>query len=208
MIQLSQSFSLGVCVLAGEMGWGSCFLGCDILGTLLLQAELVCLSAEGHQLIFSVLSELFSLPTRLPALGWPPHCFVQLHLCQEAPRELHSETGGHGSDPPCAWSSREHWGHAGVGRWGWQGKRPVGSPPFPKGEGGVEKGASRFSHGTWDGEWEFLERCIHLWFLGRQIPPKIFLKESTKAVLSFVFLSQNLRAGGKHRQSTRWHWRA
>lgn len=71
--------------------------------------------------LFPVLLDLFS-STRLLAPGWPPYSPLQLHLCQEAPRELHSEAGGHWSEPTGTEGSREHWGHAGVGRWGWQRK--------------------------------------------------------------------------------------
>lgn len=114
---------------AGEMGQGEPFPGlwCSLGPFITSRIDL--------PFIFPISSGLSPSSIRLLAPGWPPHCFVQLHLCQEAPRELHPEAGGHRSDPSCAWGSGEYWGHAWVGRWGWQGKDP--SP-------GKEQGSPRW----------------------------------------------------------------
>lgn len=87
---------------AGEVGQEGPFPGlCCSLGPFIT-------SRIDLPFIFPVSSGLSPSSIRLLAPGWPPHCLVQLHLCQEAPRELHPEAGGHRSDPSCAWGSGEY----------------------------------------------------------------------------------------------------
>lgn len=158
-------------VLAGKRGRGSCFLSFDTPWGILLQAGLACFLAKARPFIFLVLSELFSSFPRLLAPGRSPHCLVQLYLCQEAPRELHPQAGGHGSDPPCAWGSRQYWGHAGVGRWG----RP-GKDPSPRGKREQGKEPVGLLVGPKMENEDFVERWVHLCCLGWHVPPQNMMK--------------------------------